>query len=433
MLGTADNFYDASDTGNPLIAIQPRWALRAVLVTAEATPARRSRRSSRKNFRHRSTSPRRLGSMRTIRRKASQIAITGRVGYRSAAQNADGITIDYVVEWAPGVDPTDTAFTKIGGADGITSEVNGALATWDISKVSIINQVLPVTDVHYQPDDPSEIFAATIRVRATVHTTSANRQRASPAKRGAPCIFIANTAPCCQNFPSSSAAPANHRQRSSTCSAPANRVIVAGDGGGFIHADQSRWHRKLPGWPVRTEAVPLLDPTTLVGKSHQTGAGFSTITATSMHAAIVWSAVAVGDIDGDKKPDIVAATVGGHVWAFHVDGSVVNGFPVAIDFSAAKLAVDANHPVADAISAAPVLADFDGHGVFSIVVASQEGKVYVWNGGGVRVSGFPVTDCRSKFDRQYFRHTAASAHQNFGLCQPAVGDVNGRSHFPRSR
>ena len=41
-------------------------------------------------------------------------------------------------------------------------------------------------------------------------------------------------------------------------------------------------------------------------------------------------APAIGDIDGDRRPEIVASA-GEHVYAWHSDGSVVSGFPVRID------------------------------------------------------------------------------------------------------
>ena len=60
----------------------------------------------------------------------TSVVITGRVGVRAAPANPAADTFDYTVEWAPGVDPVDSAFTTIGGMQALTAEVNGTLATW---------------------------------------------------------------------------------------------------------------------------------------------------------------------------------------------------------------------------------------------------------------------------------------------------------------
>ena len=111
-----------------------------------------------------------------------------------------------------------------------------------------------------------------------------------------------------------------------------------------------------------------------------------------------------GDIDGDGDPEIVVISystgVGtwySNLYAFELDGSYVNGFPV---------------PLTDAIfSHTPVLADLDEDSVLEIIVCKRigisGGEVYVYRGDGTILPGWP---------------------QSLNECpgaDPAVGDIDG--------
>ena len=99
---------------------------------------------------------------------------------------------------------------------------------------------------------------------------------------------------------------------------------------------------------------------------------------------------AIGDIDGDRLPEIVDAA-GEHVYAWHVDGTAVNGFPVRLDpaFSRPQDRTRQNH-VKRGFSGSPVLADLDGNGRLDIVQSALDDHLYAWHGDGTPVSGFPV-------------------------------------------
>ncbi len=95
-------------------------------------------------------------------------------------------------------------------------------------------------------------------------------------------------------------------------------------------------------------------------------------------------APAFGDIDGDGEGEIVvssrAAGTGntGSLKAFHLDGSVVAGFPVSLTGGATKT---------------PVLADLNGDGVLEVIVEERDypdGYVGVYYGNGTPYPGFPV-------------------------------------------
>ncbi|MFZ4517801.1 MAG: FG-GAP-like repeat-containing protein [Microthrixaceae bacterium] len=92
---------------------------------------------------------------------------------------------------------------------------------------------------------------------------------------------------------------------------------------------------------------------------------------------------AIGDLDGDGRPEIVAASMDRHVYAWHGDGTPVTGFPVLVVDPAKVTAVDPTSDTvtfadakdvkqSDGLVATPALGDLDGDGRPEIVVGSQE-------------------------------------------------------------
>ena len=100
----------------------------------------------------------------------------------------------------------------------------------------------------------------------------------------------------------------------------------------------------------------------------------------------VWT-VSFGDIDGDGEGEVVAGIggpFGGHMQAFHKDGSSVIGFPVNVG----------KYPMS------PTLADLDGNGSMEIILGTRTYKAYVYNGDGTVYPGWP---------KQMDRYVASSA------------------------
>ena len=95
-------------------------------------------------------------------------------------------------------------------------------------------------------------------------------------------------------------------------------------------------------------------------------------------------APAYGDIDGDGESEVVISTRTpgtanqGTLYAFEKNGSPVSGFPVTMSGGATKT---------------PVLADLNGDGVYEIIVEERDyptGFVGVYKGDGTSYPGFPV-------------------------------------------
>ncbi len=116
-------------------------------------------------------------------------------------------------------------------------------------------------------------------------------------------------------------------------------------------------------------------------------------------AQSVVASVAVGDLLGDGRNQIVVATSGGKVYALwpdgenHPSGPFLPGFPVSADLPANDTPLEYGH--GNAFLASPVLADLDLDGQLEIIAAGYDQKAYAWKandgtGKAGLLSGWPV-------------------------------------------
>jgi hypothetical protein len=120
------------------------------------------------------------------------------------------------------------------------------------------------------------------------------------------------------------------------------------------------WHhdgQSVSGWP-RTVSQPRYDARSYYSNS---SAG---------------PAPAVGDIDGDGTPEIVAAFFASEVRAWRSDGSILPGWPVSTSGYA---------------SSSPVLADMDADGKLEIAFGLSNGRMEVRRYDGSQFPGWPIS------------------------------------------
>ncbi|HXV77895.1 MAG TPA: FG-GAP-like repeat-containing protein, partial [Candidatus Polarisedimenticolaceae bacterium] len=126
-------------------------------------------------------------------------------------------------------------------------------------------------------------------------------------------------------------------------------------------------------------------------------------------------AAAAGDLGGDGRKRVVVASKDGRVYVFDGDGRRVPGFPVSIDPDLAE-PTGPEQVIEHGILSRPVLVDLDGKPGLEILVSALDGHLYAWRHDGKPLDGFPVAV-----------HPAGerASHRAKIVSTPAVGDIDG--------
>ncbi len=89
----------------------------------------------------------------------------------------------------------------------------------------------------------------------------------------------------------------------------------------------------------------------------------------------VFGTPALGDLDNDGDLEIVVGSFDHRIYAWHHDGRLLNGFPGKSDLFVSLGWNNMRDQLGDTIWSSPALADLDGDGFLDIVIGSDEGMV----------------------------------------------------------
>ncbi len=162
----------------------------------------------------------------------------------------------------------------------------------------------------------------------------------------------------------------------------------------------------LPGFPVSTAVIE---------RPWVTGAPAYASGAVPQPRESIVATPAVGDIDGDGGPELVVGTLEGRLWAWHVDGSLVDGFPYT-QVGRDPAVLDSTHIFDRGFMGAPALADIDGDGVLDIVAGGGDQYLYVVDGHGQDVGPYPIELCHP---------TVCDVAGARIIASPTVADIDG--------
>jgi hypothetical protein len=293
------------------------------------------------------------------------VKIAGKIAARRAG------SYRFVVEYGVGVEPLEEEFVPIRISRRRKTPREGTLAKWDISSLTPFAHRVPMG-----PED----FTVTVRVRVF----DGNGQRGEDRKT----VFIHHDPHLHFGFPLALRASGESSPSLADLDNDGASEIIVGTADGRVFAFEGDGSI-LPGWPVATDLLPGLDPDN--PNNHLRAPAYREGEVESDVRSSIVGGVAVGDINGDGAPEVIAADLEGKVYAWGVSGGLLGGFPVSTnpEFSRPEDRNE-NNVVDTGIFAAPALGDLDGDGVLDIVVAAMDQHVYAWKGDGIAVDGWPV-------------------------------------------
>ena len=361
--------------------------------------------------------------------------LQGPVEIRGKISATRATSYDYVVEWAPGVQPMEEAYQQIASATNIPpTEVTGGdepLALFDVRTIDTTHE--PDVD---SPNGENE-RTITVRVRATAHYGGGVGDVPGEMRR----TYAVHSDPdLLKGFPRYLGDSGEASPKMADLDGDGLLDLIYPTGGGMIHAVKitPNGPEDLPGWPFRSFAVEgLRDPPISPEKPNYRAAPAyaGRHVDPELGAEAFLSTPAIADIDGDGALEVVATTWNASIYVIEHDGSIKEGFPIRLA-DVPSCPRDGTMPTVpcmgvgtypygevDAVIdrgsfASPVLEDMNKDGELDIIQAAFDGNIYVFEADGTPVDGWPVHP-----------HYTGSEFPEPGigriLTTPAVGDFNG--------
>ena len=327
------------------------------------------------------------------------LRIEGRIAARRAPR------FDYTIEYAPGVEPADTAWVTVRRETNVTAAVTDRLADIDLRTLNINNS-----------GEIENRFTLTVRIRVTAHYEAPVGDVPGEVRRA---FYVHRDPTTLPGFPLDLGSGGESSPHLVDLNGDGAREIIVATSDGDVHAIRADG-TDLSGWPVHTGRAQGYDPDRtpiyLAARAFQPMAGGASPIDPALARESVLATPAIGDLDGDMRPEVIVATYAGTIHVFRADGTPYgHGFP----FTLPAVPSEATSPQiiqARGTFGDPVLADLDGDMRPEIILGAFDGKVYALDAmTGMSKSGFPVT--------VHFPEEGTDRNRIFGSV--GVGDMDG--------
>ena len=345
------------------------------------------------------------------------VDVIGRVGARPDGLPPRYSSYDFVLDIAPGVDPSADSFTEV--TSGTTTSIDGVIGTVDLSSLDYTG--VPRTPHH---------FAQTLRLRACV-SGSGDFGAGGTCSELRKTFFVHQDPDLFAGFPIHLESSAEPSPTFFDLDDDGVDELIVATSGGFVHAFEADGS-EITGWPVQLQARKGHRDN--LPNDHQTACSYRPADdrgdcGTSGHIdydvphTIIMGSPAVANLEGDEggAAEVVVSSVDGFVYAFRANGDLVNGFPVSTD-PALSAHTDEDNTLDEGILAAVAVYDLDGDDDLEIVAGANDQHVYVWHHTGDPMAGWPV-HCRD-FARDDDPDFPDGSSGNRIIVSPAVGDLD---------
>ena len=274
------------------------------------------------------------------------------------------------LQYAPGGEPSDAQFKTLGSGRG-TKPFTGKLGTLRLSRLP---RSFWAAAYHLSPDkelSTSEQYTVTLRLRVFDEKGRMAEDRRS--------VYVHHDPSLLPHFPIRIGAGGEAQPQLADLQGRGNLALVFGDSDGVVRAIDGKTGKELPGWPVHTLPVRVQRRYAGVDPGHEP----------------VVDSVAVGDLDGNGKLSVVAATTTGRVYVWNAHGKLRPGWPKALDRGVRRPPIPrpakpfTRLPIQGA-SSPPVLYDLTGNGQLDILQSAWDGHVYAWRPNGRSLPGWPI-------------------------------------------